>query len=101
MEDVIEFPGVGNELGDVVLDELEVGISGMVGDVVEGAGDEIVHRHDPVPFGEKPVTEVGTEETGPSRDECDRFSDWCGGAGHGGRVESGDFNASLGIGQQN
>ena len=72
--------GAGQREGDVVAQELEVGVGEQVRDVVLGAGEEVVHADDVVPVGEQALAEVGAEEAGAAGDE-DAFAEE---VGHGG-----------------
>jgi len=71
MEDVVQFAGPVDVGGDVVVDELEVRAGAQVRDVVEVAGDQVVHGHHAVAFGEQPVAKMGAEEAGAAGDERD------------------------------
>ena len=77
MEDVIEGPGEIDVGGDVVVDELEVGAGAQMGDVVEVAGEEIIHGNDAVSFGQETIAEVRSKETGAAGDEGGRLSGGC------------------------
>ncbi len=74
VEDEIDLPGKVDEARHIVLDETEIRISLVVGDVVQRTGEKIVDRHDLMPFGQKTVAEMGAEESGPPRDEGDRLA---------------------------
>jgi len=60
--------------------QLEIGVVEQVGDVVFGAGEEVVDTDDVVAVGEEALAEVAAEEAGAAGDE-DAFSQ---GVGHGG-----------------
>ena len=78
--DVVDLPGEVEELGDVLLDELEVRVAGEMGDVVGLSGDQVVDRDDGMAAGEQQVGEMGTEESRSAGDDGDR----AGGRGGGG-----------------
>ena len=52
----------------VILDELEPGIPGEMGDVGRGPRDEIVDAGDGVAFGDQTITQMRAEESRPTRD---------------------------------
>ena len=58
MEDEIEFSRDVNEVGDVVVDESETVTAEIALDVVERAGDEIVHAHHFEAFVQQTPTQV-------------------------------------------
>jgi hypothetical protein len=68
VQHVVEVALDGDEVGHVVLDEDEARILD-VGDVVEGAREEIVHAHHVAAVGEEKVAEMRAEESRPARDE--------------------------------
>ncbi len=51
-------------LGDVVVDQHEVGSTAEVRDVERAAGDEVVETHDLVTAFEQRITQVRSEEAG-------------------------------------
>lgn len=59
----------GDVLGDIVLDEAEIGVTLQVGDVLRAAGDEVIHPDDAHALGEQGVAEVRAEEAGSASDE--------------------------------
>ncbi len=64
MKHVVDlFVGQENEIGNVVLDEMEILVAGKMPDVCSVAGDEIVDRNDAVTFGEKSVDQMRSQET--------------------------------------
>ena len=71
MEDVVDGAGEVDELGDVVVDELEMFVAGEMGDVVGVARDEVVDGDDAMAFGEESVDEMGAEEAGAAGDDGD------------------------------
>jgi hypothetical protein len=52
-----------------MLDESVVGVAGEVPDVLQVTGDQVVQPHHPMSLGQKPVREVGTQKSSPSRDD--------------------------------
>ena len=68
MQDVIELSRYVDELGDVVVVILEVLFFEQVFDIIEAAGEQVVHADDLVAFGEKAVAEVGAEKAGSAGD---------------------------------
>jgi len=58
VEDVVEFPRDMDEVGHVVLDENELRASEKALDVVERAGDEVVHAHHLKPLVQQPATQM-------------------------------------------
>ena len=72
VENVVDCAVDGDRLGDIVLDELEAGIRGEVVDVLERAGQEVIHANDFVPFGQEPFAKVGTHKAGSAGDDRSR-----------------------------
>ncbi len=74
--EVVDDVDLVHELGDdrgvqhAVDHEMEVGVVGEVGDVLQAAGREVVDDEHLVAVGEKKVGEVRADETGPTRDQC-------------------------------
>jgi hypothetical protein len=60
--------------GDVVAHQLEIRVVEEMGDVVLGAGEEVVETDDVVAFGEQTLAEMAAEEAGAAGDE-DAFSE--------------------------
>ncbi|GAB7041246.1 hypothetical protein JCM9533A_50960 [Catenuloplanes niger JCM 9533] len=56
-------------LGDVRLDQREPRIVGEVTEVVLGAGDEVVHRHDRATTADQRIDKVRRDEAGSAGDE--------------------------------
>ena len=77
---MVHRAGHGDVPGDVVLDEVEVRPVAQVRDVVEVAGQEVVHDHHTVPLRQQQVGEMGAEEAGaPGDDGYGLFAHtWCG-----------------------
>ena len=65
MIDEVDVFGDLDELGDVVLDELEIPIPKML-DVLQGAGVEVVDADHPLAGREQPLAEVGAEKACPT-----------------------------------
>lgn len=73
MQDIVQFARYVDKLGDIVVVVLEVFLLKQVFDVVEAAGEQVVHADDLVAFGEKAVAEVRADETGGAGDEDSFF----------------------------
>jgi hypothetical protein len=58
-----------DRVDDVVLDQREIRIGEVVGDVVDPAGGIVVETDDRVPLADQPVAQVGAEKPGASRYE--------------------------------
>lgn len=69
MEDVVEMPRHVNELCYVVVVVFKFLFSEEVFDVRQVAGEQIIHADNVVPFGEKAVAQVRTDEAGSAGDE--------------------------------
>jgi hypothetical protein len=69
MHDDIHGAGDEDEVGDIMLDEVEILTSREMGDVVHTPGDQIVHNDKLVSLSEKSITQMGADETCPSCDE--------------------------------
>jgi hypothetical protein len=65
--DLIDFEVDG--VGDVVTDAFEMVVPEKMADVVLAAREKIVEAQDVLSFGEKPLAEVRSEETGAAGDE--------------------------------
>src|SRR5207249_69107 len=74
--DVIDGDIEENEFGDVLLDELEVGVAAQVRDVVHAAGDEVIYADDFVAARQQQVGEVGAEKTGGAGDDGGGVGAW-------------------------
>jgi hypothetical protein len=55
--------------GNVVPDHFEMRVGNKVTNIVASPGKEIVHAQHVMARGDKPVTEVRPEESGPARDQ--------------------------------
>ena len=78
MKDVVDAAGEVDELRDVMADELEVLVTGEMGDVVGVARNEIVNGDDVMAFGEETVDKMGAEEAGAAGDNGDGSGGgWC------------------------
>ncbi len=55
--------------GDVVAHQLEVGVVEQVGDVVLGAGEEVINADDVMAVGEEAFAQVAAQEAGAAGDE--------------------------------
>src|SRR5690625_5947593 len=64
MQDQIQIALDVDEVGDIVLDKVKIGIAEQVLDIDHTACKQVVHADHPIPFVEKPVTEVGAEKPG-------------------------------------
>ena len=64
MPDIIHRRIQKNEFRHVLLNELEIGITAQVRDIVHRPGDEIVDANDFVTAREQQVSKMGAEETG-------------------------------------
>lgn len=62
MENEVYRPVDRDEVGDVMLDELEVWMRAKVGEVGFRTGDEVIDADHPMAFVEKPIAEMGTEK---------------------------------------
>ncbi|GAB5518769.1 MAG: hypothetical protein RhofKO_10200 [Rhodothermales bacterium] len=58
-----------DEVRYVVLHQQKARVPNEMGHVVGAAGDEVVHAHYRVPFGDEPITEVRADEACTSGDE--------------------------------
>ena len=74
------------KLRDVLLDELEVPVAGKVGDVLDGAGNEVVNADNTMAAGEQQVGQVRAKKTRGAGDDA------------GGRVAGGGGVAAGGMG---
>src|SRR5690625_48149 len=83
MQDQIQIALDVDEVGDIVLDKVKIGIAEQVLDIDHTACKQVVHADHPIPFIEKPVTEVGAEKPGSTGYEYTSVS------GHVGKVMSG------------
>ena len=61
------------KVGNVVLDETEIGIAGEMPNVGRVAGDQIVDGNDAVTFAQQPVGKVRSEKTSATSNNGDRF----------------------------
>jgi hypothetical protein len=66
MEDVIDRAGDEDELAHVAPDKVKIRVTREMGEVIRGAGDDVVDSDDAKAFGEKAVGEMGAEESGGS-----------------------------------
>src|SRR5258707_15334846 len=74
MKDVVDlFVGQKNEIGNVVLDEMEILVAGEMADVGRVAGDEIVDRNDAMTFRQQAIRQVRSQETRATGDNRNRF----------------------------
>ena len=58
----------------VVVYVLEVRVVPKVSDVLQRAGEKVVHAHYAVTLAEEPLAEVTTDKASPARDQRPRFS---------------------------
>lgn len=58
-----------DKLGDIMVVVLEILFFEQVLDIVEAAGEQVVHADDPVAFSEKAVAQVRTDKAGGAGDE--------------------------------
>jgi len=58
-----------DRLGNIVADELEVGMADQMADIVLVAGKEIVQTQNVVTLGKEPVAEVGAQKTRAAGDQ--------------------------------
>ena len=63
MQDEVDRAIQLHRLGDIDQEEAEPAVAGQVLDVAAGAGDQVVERRHRVPFGQKAVTEMGSDKT--------------------------------------
>ncbi len=68
------------ELGDILLDELELPVAGEVGDVFDRAGNEIVDADDAVAAGEQQIDQMRTEKARRAGDNGGWATAWSRGA---------------------
>ena len=74
MENVVEFLfRQENEIGNIVLEELEIGIAGEMADVRSVAGDQIVDRNDVMAFGQQTVDQVRSQKARATSDDRNRL----------------------------
>jgi hypothetical protein len=64
----VDPSGDVDELGDVLVEEMEVGAPGEVLDVAQVARDQVVHAHHFPAFAEEAVAQVTAEEPGATGD---------------------------------
>ncbi|GAC1654403.1 MAG: hypothetical protein NVS4B3_18360 [Gemmatimonadaceae bacterium] len=69
MENTVQVTVVGDPSGDVLFHEPEAGVVREVTQIVSMAGHKIVHRHDAMPFAQKPIAQVRSQETGRTGNE--------------------------------
>ena len=69
MPDVIHRRIEKNKFGDVLLDELEIGIAAEVRNVVHGAGDKIVEADDLVAARHEQICQMRAEKSGGAGDD--------------------------------
>ena len=69
VQDGVQAPGHVDELGHVLVDEVELRLGGQVLDVAQRAGDQVVHADHLVAFGQEAIGEVAAEETGAAGDQ--------------------------------
>ena len=74
MKDEIDLPFYEKVVRDIVVNELEAGISREMGDVIGAARDQVVNTDDRVLFGNKPIAEMRAEKTGAAGDNGNRHS---------------------------
>lgn len=63
MQDIVQFTRNVDELGDIMMIELELFQFEQVFDIAEVTGDEIVHPDHMKTFFDKTVAEMGTQES--------------------------------------
>ena len=69
MPDVIDGSIQENEFGDVLLDELEVGVSAEMGNIIHGTGYKVIDANHLVTTGEEQVSKVRTKKAGGAGDD--------------------------------
>jgi hypothetical protein len=69
VEDVVDLPRDLEGMRDVRADKLEAGVSEEMGDVLGGAGNEVIDRDDLVALREEAIAKVGADEPGPTGNE--------------------------------
>src|SRR4029077_12239360 len=62
-----------NKIGNVVLDELEIGIAGKMSNVRRVAGYQIVDRNDAMAFGQESIDQVRSQEACAASHHRNRF----------------------------
>jgi hypothetical protein len=73
VEEIVERALQVEVLGDILLDEAEVLSAEQMGNVVQGAREQVVHADDGMALREQPVTEVRAEEAGAAGHEGTGF----------------------------
>ena len=76
MPDVVHGRIQKNELGNVLLDELEIGMASQVRNIVNTAGDEVVDANDSVATRQQQIRKVRPQETGRTGDNAAEWRTW-------------------------
>src|SRR5690348_11183555 len=66
MQNSIDRPRDVDKIRDVMLNELKARIAKEMFNVPQISGDEIVHRYDHMPAGDKIITQMTSDEAGPA-----------------------------------
>ena len=53
-----------NKSGDILSNELEAGMAKEVADISKVAGDQVIHRHHRMAFGDEMIAEMASNESG-------------------------------------
>ena len=69
MPDVVDLAIQKDEFGDVLLDELEIGVAAQMDDVIDRPGDEIVDADHFMAAGQEEIGQMGAEEAGGTGDD--------------------------------
>jgi len=75
MKDVVYRPFQLQRMRNVVADEHEAVVRAQVLDIGTAAGNEVVNADNLMPFREKALAKVRTDEAGTSRDNCPHTGD--------------------------
>ena len=73
MKYVINPPRYEDKLADVVTDELEILVTGQMGDVIWGTCDQVVYGNNPKSLGDKAIAQMRSEKSGSTGNDSNLF----------------------------
>jgi hypothetical protein len=66
MQDIMDFTGNADILGDIVPDKTEIFIMKEMSNVLQGAGNQVIHADYPKTLPYQPVAKVAADEARPA-----------------------------------